>query len=480
MIATTEMVTTSRSFPLECESEDDVITRSLRETGTWEEYVARAIDDYLEPGWTFLDVGAHIGYFSILAGLRGNHVVAIEANPKYLELLSNNARLNDVPIEIASLAVADYEGEGFLKRDARFVSNPGASYLAKEGEPVLVTRLETILYGRLPEFIKFDIEGLEYAVMKDSPSVLDAAQVIVVEVGKEMCGRYGVSIWDVVTLLRAHGFGVTFMDGSPIDERFVNIEVDQYTNLLARKGVAEESTALKPMEQVDATLILCAYRSLTVPTAECLLQLQDRGWRIRIGSGDALIQRVRSRQVSKWFRSSDDDVFLMLDDDIVFLPEDAERLVRHAKETRSIVVGAYPVKSVKDSHLACRVTPGTTIIFGPDISPRPEMDLIEIVYPATGFMAVHRDVIEALTRVLPLCNAEKGVDGSMWPFFDTFWLTGDDGNSDYLSEDYAFGERARQLGFKTYLDPSIILAHMGDYAYHVHGMRTAVPVEAPR
>jgi len=228
------------------------------------------------------------------------------------------------------------------------------------------------------------------------------------------------------------------------------------------------------------SVILCVWRDASLPTSECIQQLQEAGWSLRVGTGDALILRVRSRQVSKWYRQHDDDVFLMVDGDIVFALEDAERVVRHARETRSIVCGAYPVRD--NSHLACRVPVGKEIVFAPNIQPRPKMDLIEITYPATGFMAVHRDVIQAMVESgeLPLCNEDLGIDQALWPFFNTFWLTGEDGESDFLSEDYAFGERARRLGFKTYLDPAAILFHLGEYAYSVHNMPAARTVEVPR
>ncbi len=85
-------------------------------------------------------------------------------------------------------------------------------------------------------------------------------------------------------------------------------------------------------------------------------------------------------------------------------------------------------------------------------------------------MAVHRDVIKALIPELPLCGDKANITESMWPFFDTFWVTGEDGSSDYLSEDYAFGERALRHGFKTWLEPNVILYHLGRYPYYVHNM----------
>ena len=237
-------------------------------------------------------------------------------------------------------------------------------------------------------------------------------------------------------------------------------------------ATAEETVATR------ATVILCAWRNLLAETAECMLQLRDQGWGYVIKRGDALISRSRSIAVSNWYRQTEEDVFLMIDDDVVFEPRGAEKVVELARQTRAIACAAYPVKD--GTHLACRRFPGQEIVFGPDSAP------VEIIYPATGFMAVHRDVIDAMVAAqtpegrphFPLCDAH-GLS-PMWPFFDTFVLTGPDGGSEYLSEDYAFGEVARQLGFKVWLDPSVTLFHMGYHPYHVHEMAGTVRLEPPR
>lgn len=462
-----ETLTTSRGLKLDFDPADRVITAEVRDTGQWEEPVAAAIERHLQPGWTFLDLGAHVGYFALLAAARGNPVIAVEANLDYERLLRENARANGLTVESHPVAVSNAAGPAFLDLDRRYgFDHPGAAHLSDSGMPVTARRLVDVLGDRRPEFIKLDIEGMEYAVLADSLEVLDAAQVIVFEVGGFMAARAGSNLSELLSLLRDHRFEVTYIDGTNLDWQVSEMRHSSYANLLARKvpdGAEVPASSF-------ATLLLCAYRSLTVETAECMMQMRDRGWSYTIGRGDALIQRVRSRVVSEWYRRAADDVFLMIDDDVVFPVEGAESVVALAREKRSIAVGAYPVKD--GGHLACRAYVGQRLVFGDDMPP------VEIQWPATGFMAVHRDVITAMIESgeLPLCGKD---DRTMWPFFDTFWITGEDGGSEYLSEDYAFGERARRLGFKTWLDQSVILFHMGGYPYNVHNMPTAEHTERP-
>lgn len=220
-------------------------------------------------------------------------------------------------------------------------------------------------------------------------------------------------------------------------------------------------------EVAPATVLMVAHREVSCPTVECLLALHEMGWPLVMTYGDALIDRGRAKAVARWYRESAEDVFLMIDDDIVFMTEDAARVVQLAREKRSIACGAYPVGD--GGHLASRGWPGQELHFGPGNEP------VEIRWPATGFMAVHRDVITALIETVPECYA--GQPDAFWPFFQPFPLSQLPEHAeagDYLSEDYAFGQRAMGLGFKTWLDPKTILVHLKIAALSVWNMKGAV------
>jgi SAM-dependent methyltransferase len=218
------------------------------------------------------------------------------------------------------------------------------------------------------------------------------------------------------------------------------------------------------------TMILCAWRDVNASTMLCVNELIRKNWRLNVHQNDALISRVRSLAVSKWLRESDGDVFLMIDSDIVFTPDDAQRVVDLAREKKSIACAAYPVRG--GSHLACRqdaVQPNVT--FGPGEPP------MKIAYAGTGFVAMHRDVCEAVAATMPLTHANE--EWGFWPMFMPMIATSpfDDSVEEYLSEDWAFCHRARDLGFATWLDPSVIIAHLGNAQYDVYGMKGMI--EAP-
>ncbi len=90
--------------------------------------------------------------------------------------------------------------------------------------------------------------------------------------------------------------------------------------------------------------------------------------------------------------------------------------------------------------------------------------LCEILYAATGFLHVRREVYATIQQklALPVCNEAFG--RPTVPFFLPM-IRQYEGGHWYLGDDYAFCERARQCGYKIMADTSIRLWHIGEYAY---------------
>lgn len=74
----------------------DVVSYALDRQGVWEGYETAAVLDILseQPTGTVVDVGAHIGYYSLLAGTGGYDVLAYETNESNLKLLEANVNQN--------------------------------------------------------------------------------------------------------------------------------------------------------------------------------------------------------------------------------------------------------------------------------------------------------------------------------------------------------------------------------------------------
>jgi FkbM family methyltransferase len=135
------------------------------------------------PGMNCIDIGAHIGLFSIyMQKLSGGHVFSFEPTPSTVSVLKKTITLNKVTanIEVVAAAVSDKTGKGRLCIDtqAASVSNSLVQYERTANletcEVELVTLDEFVKQRNIKiKFIKIDAEGAELAVLKGAYNTVD-------------------------------------------------------------------------------------------------------------------------------------------------------------------------------------------------------------------------------------------------------------------------------------------------------------------
>jgi FkbM family methyltransferase len=158
---------------------DTVITPGLVAIGEWEPGLTSTFGAYLKPGMTFVDVGAHVGYFSCLAGrLVGPRglVVAFEPSPRNYELLLANVWRNGLTNVVCfPWAVSDSSRIVDLYLSA---GNSGDHRIYGEGEhvPVRAVALDELAALRPPvDVVKIDVQGAEEAVFRGAERLLAAS-----------------------------------------------------------------------------------------------------------------------------------------------------------------------------------------------------------------------------------------------------------------------------------------------------------------
>jgi FkbM family methyltransferase len=161
---------------------DQFMTPCLLEHGVWEPSVTELLSDEIRSGDTVLDLGANVGYYTLLfAELVGEHgrVFAFEPDPSNLRLLEKNVRLNGFTnVVLVPEAVSDRTGDLRLFLSA---SNKGDHriYDSQDGRtsiPIKVVRLDDYFAhrkGRV-DFIKMDIQGAEPSAVRGMPSLLES------------------------------------------------------------------------------------------------------------------------------------------------------------------------------------------------------------------------------------------------------------------------------------------------------------------
>jgi hypothetical protein len=107
----------------------DHVQRHVFYFGEWEPNVSRYVADRLRPGDVFIDVGANIGYYALLASTivgPSGKVVAIEASPKIHGLLVDNLRRNHADnVEAMNVPVTERSLDPGLLEKARLVKIHG-------------------------------------------------------------------------------------------------------------------------------------------------------------------------------------------------------------------------------------------------------------------------------------------------------------------------------------------------------------------
>jgi FkbM family methyltransferase len=155
----------------------DLVGTKLYQYGFFEEGLTRALIEMLRPGDTFVDIGAHVGYYTVLAsllvGAEGN-VVAFEPTPRTrAELTVNTAGLGNV--QIVPMAAWDATErltlEDFGWRQSSFNSVVAARVTAKRhvtNIDVEAVAVDDWLEANtvVPAFFKIDAESAEQPVLR--------------------------------------------------------------------------------------------------------------------------------------------------------------------------------------------------------------------------------------------------------------------------------------------------------------------------
>lgn len=162
--------------------------------------------EFLQKGDCFVDVGANIGLYSLLALELGCSVVAVEPAPDMAEAFRRNMRLNAVDaaaITLLEIAALDREEQvGLVGADAnRRAVQIGAGTVA-------AARLDSLVGERSVRGMKIDVEGYERQVIEGAAVLLGDAclELIQLEWNSSSEMNVGEGRGRVAGLLRRSGF----------------------------------------------------------------------------------------------------------------------------------------------------------------------------------------------------------------------------------------------------------------------------------
>jgi FkbM family methyltransferase len=207
--------------------ESDIL--GLSWSGIYEPYQTRFFQSRVSRGHVVLDIGAHIGYYTLIfarqVGVAG-HVFAFEPEPQNFALLSKNVDINAYTnVTLVNKAVSDNTGKLRLfisevnkgdhrtydPHDGRGFYGPHNSFIEVES-----IRLDDYFAGfnREVNFVKMDIQGAEYCALKGMASLLEKSPsvVLVTEFWPYGLALSGLEPQAFLELIMEIGFKICYVD----------------------------------------------------------------------------------------------------------------------------------------------------------------------------------------------------------------------------------------------------------------------------
>jgi FkbM family methyltransferase len=204
---------------------------------------------FLKPGMTLVDVGAHIGEYTLIAAQivgKLGQVHGFEPMPGLFPIVSANVQMNNFAnVSLNKMAVTNYTGE----IEFEVFDDPSTSSIRKlvsSGKEKLIKVATTSLdeywsqKNTKIDLIKVDVEGAEKMVFEGAEKLMGlpstAAPVWLFEYSPHAYSSFGYRASDLFDLLHKHGYSVLqFADNGEIENFDSNRPVNKVINLIAVK-----------------------------------------------------------------------------------------------------------------------------------------------------------------------------------------------------------------------------------------------------
>jgi FkbM family methyltransferase len=234
-------------------AESSALDAGLR-AGQFEQSEASFVDRYLQPGMTVLDIGAHHGYYTLLASLRvaeSGKVIAFEPSPRERKRLKRHVHLNkcgNVKIEPYALGSEDKQADLFLVQGVEDYCNslrPPAVQARTRAVKVKVTSVDGYLSRNRIErvdFIKLDTEGAEREVLRGAVRLLRSQPqpVVLSEIAEIRTAPWGYSAREIVGFMENLGYHWFSIETGGTLKKLEEGHNLQDTNLVAIPGARQD------------------------------------------------------------------------------------------------------------------------------------------------------------------------------------------------------------------------------------------------
>ena len=153
-------------------------------------------DFKITPNMTIIDLGANVGVFTVLAAILGRRVIAVEIIQDFVEEIKKNVAMNNCANKVIVMCGAiGYNTGHTIKEITTNVNKLEMQDIIKKYDINIV------------DFLKIDIEGSEFDVIKKDSNWLSRVKLIAIEIHSQYGDAYNLK-----TILEKKGFEVNLID----------------------------------------------------------------------------------------------------------------------------------------------------------------------------------------------------------------------------------------------------------------------------
>lgn len=213
--------------PLWIPAGDGVMRPYIEERGTWEQDEGNLLLEFARPGIRFADIGANVGYFSLLIAKRARGAVihAFEPHPMTSSVLALNAWNSGADITPHALALSSGARTLSLSTAATNLGDTRTRVADTADMLVPAAPLDDVLPDAVFDLVKIDVQGFEPDVLAGMVGCLGRSPgvIIVSEFWPTALRERGLDPVDVLGVFTAMGLKIStqvaanLMDLSPID-----------------------------------------------------------------------------------------------------------------------------------------------------------------------------------------------------------------------------------------------------------------------
>jgi len=191
-----------------------------RDGSLHEPVVSRTLLDLIDGDSVFFDVGANVGFYTVLGAEICSEVHAFEMDLRLASIVSahfDRQKHKGVDVRIIPASIGDTTGEfvTFIPHQTENLSTNSIDAGQSGRHRGSNFQMQTLALddyiercGVQPDVLKIDVEGFEMSVLKGLSRTIGAVRALLLEVHPNLLNRYGTNAEEVLELLNEYGFTI--------------------------------------------------------------------------------------------------------------------------------------------------------------------------------------------------------------------------------------------------------------------------------